>query len=444
MTGTRYPPLTVAVVGGGWSGLSAAVHAVSAGHRVTLFEMSRQWGGRARSQPEDDADNGQHILIGAYRETLALMRRVGVDPNAVLLRRPLSLCHADGRGLRLRPGPAIPAFVSAVLRCNGWTWSDKLRLLWNCGRWAAAGFHCEPDCTVDELCRDMPRSLRSLLIDPLCVAALNTPSGEASAAVFLRVLKDGLFGGAGACDLLLPRRSLHELLPAPATRWLQGKGADLRSGHRVKAIAPTPGGWQVDGQAFDVAVLACSATEAARLVAPLNAAWTSSTSALRFEPIVTVYVHCPGASLPEPMLALPEDENAPAQFVFDHGTILNRPGRFAFVISGAGRWVAQGNAAMAEAVLAQAGRCMSARQWPGTEARIEQIVAERRATFRCTPGLTRPGPVIAPGLFAAGDYVAGPYPATLEGAVRSGQAAALACAGHQIAVMARAGFHDAK
>ena len=209
-------PLRLAVIGGGWAGLSAAVTAVQRGHQVRVFEMARHWGGRARSVGDLGLDNGQHILIGAYRDTLALMRTVGIDPEQALLRHPLALRGADGLGLTLRGGPAAWAFGTAVMRSTAWRLRDKWALLQACAAWAAAGFRCEPDRSVDTLCSNLPTAVRQRLIDPLCVAALNTPAREASAAVFLRVLRDGLFGGRGACDLLLPRQPLSMLLPGPA------------------------------------------------------------------------------------------------------------------------------------------------------------------------------------------------------------------------------------
>ena len=302
---------------------------------------------------------------------------------------------------------------------------DRLRLLASCGRWAAAGFRSDPDRTVEALCAALPAEVRRLLIDPLCVAALNTPAREASAAIFLRVLRDGLFGGRGACDLLLPRRPLRELLPEPATRWLAAQGADLRPGHRVMALTPSGKTWQVDGQRFDGVILACAAGEAARLVQPIDPGWAAIAQGLRFEPIVTVYAHCDGVQLPLPMLALPDDDRSPAQYVFDQGALGGPPGRLAFVVSGAAPWVARGLDATAQAVNEQAARELARWGWSAAAARIEDVIAERRATFRSTPGLLRAPMRIAPGLVAAGDHVAGPYPATLEGAVRAGMESAV-------------------
>ncbi len=416
--------MKLAVVGAGWAGLATAVRAVQAGHRVTLLEMAAQAGGRARGVEVEGLalDNGQHILIGAYVRTLELMRTVGADIGAGLARGPLELRYPDGRGLRMPPGPAWLGFGLAVARCRGWTWRDRLELLHATVGWAAAGFRCAPTLTVDALCAGLSPAVRELLIDPLCVAALNTPAHEASAEVLLRVLRDALFGGRGTADLLLPRRSLDQLLPAPALAWLLRGGADVRFGHRVQALRPDVGrGWLVDDEPFDAVVLACTAAEAARLVQAIAPEWAALALALRYEPIVTVYLRCAGARLPSPMTALLEGPLAPAQYAFDHGALGATPGVFAFVVSGAAPWVERGLEATAQAVLQQAREAFAPATWPQPPTLLRAL-AEKRATFRCTPGLLRPGAAIAARLWAAGDYVAGPYPATLEGAVRAGEA----------------------
>jgi len=423
----------LAVIGAGWAGLAAAVRATEAGHAVTVFEMASQPGGRARElQIEGLAlDNGQHILIGAYRATLALMQTVGVDLTSSFARSPLELRYPDGRGLRLPAGPAWLVFGIGVMRCQGWTLKDKTALIRAAAGWAMAGFRCAPGTSVDQLCHGLPPAVRELMIDPLCVAALNTPARHADAGVLLRVLQDALFGGPGGADLMLPRRSLGALLPQPAAAWLQARGATLRLGHRVQTLkmggvtASGRAGWAVDDDDFDAVVLACTAAEAARLAQSAAPAWAASAKALHYEPIVTVYLRCPGARLAAPMMALVEGPQAPAQFVFDHGALGATPGLFAFVISGARKWVEAGLNATAAAVLQQAKQAFPADTWPVPPSLL-RAVAEKRATFRCVPGLQRPPAAIAPGLVAAGDYIEGPYPATLEGAVRSGVAAVAA------------------
>lgn len=413
----------IAVIGAGWAGLSAAVRAVEAGHEVEVFELSRHAGGRARSALEgpDERDNGQHILIGAYTETLGLMRRVGAAPEQVLRRSPLALTFPDQTGLVLRQGAAVPAFARAVLRAAHWPWRDRLALLGTALRWRLSGFQCAESTTVEQLCARLPDKVRRDLVEPLCLAALNTPMTQASGRVFLRVLQDALFAGPGAADLLLPCAPLAQLLPAPAVRWLQAQGARLHWAHRVQALAREADGWLVDGVAFDAVVLACTAGEAARLAAPIAPAWSEVASSLCYEPIVTVWLLAPGLKWPHPMMALRCTTTAPAQFAFDLGALGGQPGCFTFVVSGASTWLAEGLASVVAAVKAQAQA-----DFPGhflNDGCVLDARAERRATFACTPGLRRPAAHIAARLAAAGDHVAGPYPATLEGAVRSGAAA---------------------
>ena len=378
-------------------------------------------GGRARRVDNMHGlalDNGQHILIGAYTATLQLMRDVGVDVEGVLLRLPLSLRFADGGGLKLPRLPAPLDLLAGIFTARGWTWRDKSSLLRTAIGWRLSGFRCAGGTTVADLCAGLtPRVMREL-IEPLCVSALNTPVAQSSGEVFLRVLKDALFSGSGGADLLLPRADLGALLPDAAIRWLTRQGATVRIGTRVRAIASEAGQWLVDGEAFDQVVLACAPWDAARLVRasglPANR-WCETTEALRFEAIATVYVR--GATpLAEPMLALrSHPATAPAQFVFDRSQFGGLQGVLAMVVSAneASREVLE------EKVIAQA-----AAQLGQSNLQLVQTVVEKRATFACTPGLARPSSSIAPGLQACGDYIEGPYPATLEGAVLSGLAAA--------------------
>ncbi|WP_431261268.1 hydroxysqualene dehydroxylase HpnE [Roseateles chitinivorans] len=411
----------VAVIGGGWAGLAAAVEAVSLGATVTLFEMAPTLGGRARSLEgiEPVLDNGQHILIGAYTETLALMRRVGGDPDADLLRMPLRLRYPDRETLRLPPGPPTLAFLRGVLGCTAWSRRDRLRFLVTSSLWTMRGFRCDPALTVAELCAGLPRAVRDDLIDPLCVAALNTPAEQASAQVFLRVLKDALFSGPGSADLLLPRRGLSALLPTPTSAWLQSRGAEIRP-RRVQRLEAAGRQWAIDGDAFDALIVACSSVEASRLTRDLAPHWSAAAGAFEFQPIVTIYLESAGSALPAPMVALRESSTAPAQFAFDLGQLGQQAGLFSLVVSGAAPWVARGLDITGAAALAQAQQHF---HW-ATPPRIVRVLSEKRATFACTPNLRRPDPLVVPGIWAAGDYLAGPYPATLEGAVRSGLAAA--------------------
>jgi squalene-associated FAD-dependent desaturase len=416
----------LAVVGGGWAGLAAAVRATELGHRVSLFEMARQLGGRARSLEHDGQvlDNGQHILVGAYRDTLALMRRVGVDTSAVLHRQPLALVYPEGDGLRLPPGPPALAFARGVLGWSALPWRDRFGLLALALRWRLGGFRCSPDLTVAELSRDCPERAYRELIEPLCVAALNTPADQASGQVLLTVLRDALFGDAGAADLLLPRAPLDELLPRAAHVWLEEHGARVIPGQRVMEMELDDGCVKVDGEVFEQAIVATSAIEAARLLASIAPGWSRDAATFQYQPIITAWLEAPQARWPRPFVALRADARRPAQFGFDLGALGGAPGLFALVVSGAADWVERGNDTVREALLGQWAEAFP----PSDHGAAHWLTArtEKRATFACTPGLRRSPPTVHARIRVAGDHVEGPYPATLEGAVRSGLAAAQA------------------
>jgi squalene-associated FAD-dependent desaturase len=433
----------LAVVGAGWAGLAAAVEAMDLGADVTLFEATRTPGGRARALPATRPDgvplrldNGQHILIGAYRDTLGLMQRLGIEPEQVLLGTPLSLPYPDGGGLQTPAWaarwPAPLDAVAAILTASGWSWGERLALVRASLAWQRSGFVCPPSLTVGELCRALPARAMDELIEPLCVSALNLPAAQASAQVFLAVMRDALFGqGFGrwsASALLLPRDDLGALLPDAACRHL---GARVRLGTRVTDLQDTESGWTLAGDGwsedFDRVIWATAASHAASTIGAATGEsasstarrdWAAQTRQLDFTAITTVYAWAPDARLPAPMLALRNSPDAPAQFAFDRGQL--RPddpsaqGVLAFVVS-----ASEGERdELQQRVLAQAGQQLGL---PNLQA--IQTVVEKRATFSCTPALKRPATAIAPGLWAAGDYIDGPYPATIEGAVRSGLAA---------------------
>ena len=465
----------VCVVGAGWSGMAAAVHAVQAGHRVTVLEASRSLGGRARTLPASadgllpdgsaaTLDNGQHILLGAYRETLDLMRTVGVDPAQTLLRLPLGLRFADGDGLQLPDWPQPWNLMAGLLMARGWNMGDKRSLVRALRLWRKNRFECSAQTSVAELCQGINSAVVEDLIKPLCISALNTPPQLASGQVFLTVLHDSLFAkprkkkqvalagletpglvvpsGAGAAnmtpwrtkgsDLLLPTVDLSALFPQAAAAWLSDHGASVHLGRRAACPQWRGGQWQIDGQAFDRVIWATAPQHAVQAfgdylpLAPKNLGlhlqrWLRPAKAMKYQSIATVYAHAPGLVLPRPMLALRSSPLAPAQFVFDRGQLGGPAGLLALVVS-----APQGEYEQLEAmVLAQAQEQLE--DWlDGQALSAIRTVVEKQATFSCAARMVRPPQQVAPGLMACGDYLYKPYPATLEGAVRSGIMAALA------------------
>ena len=456
---------TVAIVGGGWAGMAAAVAATQAGHHATVFEASHALGGRARVVSGSHAstlpdgtpvslDNGQHILIGAYSETLKLMQTVGVNLENALFRIPLTMQFPDQTGLKLPdwPAPWIVGLDAAwgIATAKGWTWGDKLALLRAASGWQRGGFTCSQRLSVLQLCeRSNPKitaRVMAELIEPLCLSALNTPMADASAQVFLRVLQDAMFSpnvqidsktSFGSANLLIPKRDLSNLFPHPAAAWLLKNGGKVLLGERVESMDYSKAGWQINAttvqQTFDAVILAGSpsnmaiagvniaysatnniAKELAHLLQREVQDWQNSVKALQYEAIATVYAYSKGAKLPQPMLALRSDTGIdaklPAQFVFDRGQLGGETGLLAFVIS-----ASQGDRLELQNRVIEQGKA----QLNLPDLQPIQTIIEKRATFACTPNLQRPNQQIAPGLLVCGDYVAGPYSATLEGAVRS-------------------------
>ncbi|MCP1572992.1 squalene-associated FAD-dependent desaturase [Herbaspirillum rubrisubalbicans] len=296
------------------------------------------------------------------------------------------------------------------------------------------GWQLHQDCSVTELLErfeQTPRLIR-LMWRPLCIAALNTAPEQASAQVFLNVLRDSLGARRAASDMLIPRLDLGALLPDAAAAYLEQRGALVHTGVMVGRLLPGNEAhtWRLQDRAgenlgqFAGVVLATGPEAAAQLLAGQHD--TGLLQALRHEPITTCYLQYPDSvRLPAPFLALADDapRQAWGQFVFDRGQLGGPAGCLAVVVSAAGQAIAEGHAALAAGITRQLATDFALPALATPQSR--RVITEKRATFACTPGLQRPDNAAMPaGLALAGDYVAGDYPATLEGAVRSGLAAA--------------------
>ncbi|THF66232.1 FAD-dependent oxidoreductase [Pseudothauera nasutitermitis] len=419
----------VAIIGAGYAGLACAVELARRGIQVTVFERSHTLGGRARVVAKDGHrfDNGQHILLGAYTELTRLLRTTGVSPKT-LEHLPL-LLHVPGalhlQAVRL---PAPLHLAVGLLRAHGLSWADRLAVI-RLMRWLKKrAWRVEPTLNVStllQLTRQTSATTR-LIWAPLCVAALNTPVAEASAQIFANVLRDSLGADATASELLIPRIDLSELFPVPAARFLAVRRGKLRTGTAVEGIRREGGLFYLTGDpastGYRQVVIATAPHHAGALLASTGhcVRLAAQIDTLPAEPIVTVYLALGDTvHLPHAMIGL---SRGPAQWAFDRGRLGGRVGLLACVISARG---AHEQLSREELILAvhkqledELGRRLPTPQW-------SQAITEKRATFACRPGLTRPGhrtPLA--GLWLAGDYLESPYPATLESAVRSGVDAA--------------------
>lgn len=440
-------PSRVAIVGAGWAGLAAALALAEAGRPVALFEAAPEAGGRARTIElatplgRFAIDNGQHLIVGAYREVLALIERLGAGP--LLGRAPLSLSSPAGLRLRAAPLPAPLHLGWALATARGLgpgARSAMLRLMLALRRakWRTAGGE-----TVSTLLARLrqPPALVERLWAPLCIGALNTLPEQACAAAFAAVLRDTLGADRRASDFVTTHAPLGRLLPEPALERLLALGASIRLRtpvRRLDAQADPVSGrarWQIDGEGFDQVVLALAPWSAARL---LEASGIAPGPIGHFapEPIASAWALWPAQAAPAlPRWSLLHEDpgrQQHGQWLFDRGIVSPlaqgatpedaRPGpaRLAgIVISVASRLDALAPETVAAGVSAQLVEAFG-----GSPPAAVKLVTERRATFRCAPDRPRLEPdhlrAQADGLWLAGDWLWPDYPATLEAAVRSG------------------------
>ena len=395
----------VAVVGGGYAGMAAAVTLAERKIPVTVFESGPIPGGRARRvlSQGTELDNGQHVLVGAYRELFRLMQTVGVADDAVL-RVPLELRYARKFSFRALWLPSPFDLLGGLLTARGIPFGERLRAV----RFIQGIGNLKDDLPVAELLRrhGQDGAIGHYLWRPLCVSALNTPVEVASSRAFVAVLRDALLGGPGASDLVIPRVDLSRLFPDPAAEYVRRNGGEVRLRTPIESLSAL--------HEFSAIVVAVGPHQLKSLLPGVGEHFT-------YQPIYTCYLqYGERARLPFPMIGLADGL---VQWVFDRGRLLGEKGRFACVIS------AQGDhQQMSQDELAQAcHRELSENELVKEAPAWTRVIAEKRATITCEVGLKKPA-MESNGVWLAGDYVDPDYPPTLEAAARSGVRAASALA----------------
>jgi squalene-associated FAD-dependent desaturase len=419
----------VAVLGGGYAGMAAAVTLAERGIPVTVYEAAAHLGGRARRVDYRGAvlDNGLHVLIGACSELLRLVAMVNGSAERVLLRVPLEW-RMHGK-FRMRV-PALPAplhLAAALLSARGVSLRARIAAMRFARSVRAANYHLEHDISVSDLLarhRQHPDFVRYLW-RPLCMSALNTPIEQASAAAFLHVLRDGLDAAAGASDLLVARCDLTSLFPGPAGQYVRDRGGAILLAHTVSRLSHHDGDYGVlargERRQYTHVICALSPHRLLPVISGMPHLGGVAETVARFEyqPIHSVYLQFRDrVRLPAPMVGI---AGGTAHWVFDREAICGQTGLIAAVISASGGHQRLTQEALAQQVHAEVERCFG----PLPKLKWHRVIAEKRASFACTVGIRRPASETGLArLHLAGDYVAGDYPATLEGAVRSGVQAA--------------------
>lgn len=427
--------MNIAVIGGGCAGLSSAATLAERGIAVTLFEASSQLGGRARAvavQTQDQVhllDNGQHILLGAYQETLSLLKKAGIDESQAFIRLPLQIHMQSALAktvFKLKSFNLLPApfnMLLGFLLCNGINLSERmatLKLMWALRR---TNYQVSSDKPLQAFLTQHHQSVRliALLWEPLCLAALNTPIAKASTRVFLSVLRDTFSGAKSNSDFLLPKQDLSQTLAHPLAHYIKKNGGVIRLNQRVKEIEAAEDGFYIttkqEKSLFSHVIVAVSPARVGKLLehfSPLEMTLKQIRN-YSFQPIYTIYLQYPAeTNLMQMMVGL---SGTLAQWLFDRGLICHQKGLLAVIVSAEGSHQALPQDELATKIaqeLSLAFPHLPPPLW-------HKVIAEKRATFSCTPSLTRPGNKTAiNNLYLAGDYTYADYPATIEGAVRSG------------------------
>ncbi len=436
------------VVGGGFAGLAAATALAEAGARVLLLEARPYLGGRARSWVDAETgavvDNGQHLFMGCYRETLRLLDRIGArDRLGLQARFDLPLADAVGRAaFRLPPLPHPWNVLLGMLRFPGLDLSGRLALL-RVARDVAkrsrpvsgGGDDALDDRSVDEWLAALGQGAEAnrRLWHPLAIASLNETPDRASAAMFLAVLREAFHGGAGGSRLGLARVGLSDLYAVPAAHYLRTKGSEVRLRAQVRRLLIDEGRCAgvllADGARIEAgAVVAAVPPDDLLEALPPDAVsdpFFSGAGRLETSPIVSVYLW-----FGVPVIDLPFAGilGGTWQWIFNREAFGARGGGLhgvTLVCSAARDLIERPREVLIRTALDDLHACFPESR--RTALRQALVIKEKRATIAPLRGALALRPSFRTpyaGLLLAGDWTATGLPATIEGAVLSGHACA--------------------
>ena len=437
------PPATI-VVGGGLAGISCALGLADRGHRVTLLERAPTLGGLCRSIPDPvmgRVDTGQHVYLGCCTELERLLERLRVAPSLRQTRLDLTVVDpatATARRLRAAPLPAPAHLLPVVLGWPGLGLAaipEVQRVARSLHGLALGELDDVPAQGWLESLGQGPTVIRTLW-EPLLVSACNLDLRACSAAAAARVISEGLLGSPRAAALRVPGTDLSAWLGPPAERALSRAGVEVRLRWRAHGVSLTEdGGFRVSdaggaGLTADRVVLATSAQHALGLLrrGGLEDSGIERAATLPDSPIVNVHLFTDRPFLPGPVVVVPR---SPLQWLFDRTELSSEAGSSPEIYHSAiSISAAQDEVVVAEDRLADTMWQLCRSTFPAaSRARLvgSRVTREAHATFAPVTGSERLRPGAAtsiPGLLVAGSWTATGWPATMEGAVRSGAAAA--------------------
>ena len=436
------PSYDITIVGGGFAGLSAATALAESGRRVLVLEARPSLGGRATSFVDpatgERVDNGQHLLIGGYHETFKFLRRIGAHDDVHLQPRlAVDFVDSDHRRSRLesRSLPAPLHLLAGIVSWSALGWHDRLAAL-RMGPAIARAVRKPSGATGIRNVRDWLQRhgqtphLIELLWEPLAVATLNESIDVAAPEPFVHVLARMFGRRRHDASLGIPLKPLDALYADPARAFVVARHGEVRVNAPAKIAVADAVRVQVREEPLACRAIICAVpwyaleetiVPAGPLEATIAAARNTPAS-----PIVTVNLWFDRQVMQGMFLGLPRRS---MQWVFDKREVFGETAsHLSLVSSGATDLVGRSNDEIIQLALLELRAALPPARFSNVRRAV--VVRERRATFSVAPGLPdRPATQTAvPGLFLAGDWIDTGLPATIESAVVSGHAAAVAAA----------------
>ena len=431
----------VIIIGGGWAGLSAAIKLADNGKNICVLEAAKQIGGRARQINYKDysIDNGTHIMVGAYTSTLHLINKVQSHANSnfkeenILERQALNLNYKSQSTINIPAIKLVAPFniLFGFIFASGLNLKQKLLILSFGIKVKLNLFKNSNDTDLKSFLEKQKQteSIITMIWEPLCLAIMNTPINQTSTEIFLKVVKDAFFSSRVASDLLFFKKDLSSIFPTPAKEFIESKNGTVTLHQSVQSLQNEGNCFQIKTNRSNLSatniIIATAPVAAIKLLQTLNNTkalneLVTKLSSIKYQPICTVYLH-----YPQPILfdrTMQGFIGTTTQWMF-RKSAPKKNGFVSVIISSQGEHMSWSNSHLIQHVTTELNQHYP--QWPQPDDAF--VIREKRATFTASVNINRIRPnnrTDINQLWLAGDYTNTQYPATIEGAVRSG----LSCA----------------